>query len=391
MTEFDDIRPYNDAEVTEVLARLLRSPELVRAIVRLRFPRLGERWIRLLCPLASWVLRWRLRGVHTVRQVQEVVAELMQNMISQRVNELTVSGLEKLDPGKAYLFISNHRDIAMDPAFVNYTLNEHGFDTVRIAIGDNLLTKPYVSDLMRLNKSFIVNRSAASPREKFKAAKHLSSYIRHSIVEDRSNIWIAQREGRAKDGRDFTNAAVISMLALCKSKAQSYADYINDLHIVPVSISYQWDPCDALKTNELFSVRQHGKYQKAEHEDVGSIALGIAGTKGSVHLAFGDVLHGDFKDAEDVAAAIDQQVWDNYVLHPSNHLAYEMLRGEPAPYPVGARAGQFDAAEHTGCQQELQRRLQAIPEAQRDILLAMYANPVFSKQRTAGQGSSLNK
>ena len=138
---------------------------------------------------------------------------------------------------RPYLFISNHRDIAMDPAFVNWVLYQNGFKTLRIAIGDNLLTKPFASDLMRLNKCFIVNRSATSPREKLKAAKKLSAYMHHSLTQDKSNLWIAQREGRAKDSLDITNPAIISMLALNKPKQEAFGDYIASLNIVPVSIS----------------------------------------------------------------------------------------------------------------------------------------------------------
>lgn len=381
MTEFDDIRPYNDAEVAPTIARLLADQELIDAVARLRFPRLAGWMPWLLRPVVKRVLGQQLSGVASVQQLQQIVSHYLDSMIERRVDQLTVSGLDKLDKNTPYLFISNHRDIAMDPAFVNWALNKNGFATVRIAIGDNLLTKPYVSDLMRLNKSFIVKRSATSAREKFKASKHLSAYIHHSIVEERSSIWIAQREGRAKDGRDATNTAIISMVALSRPKTESFSDFIRASNIVPVSISYEWDPCDAAKAKELHAHVMHGRYEKRPHEDVASIAAGIAGDKGSVHIAFGDVLRGDYDSAEEVAAEIDRQVWSRYVLHPSNHLAYQQLHGQLSALPVSAAAKPFVAGAYKTQQEELQRRLAAVPEEQQKILLGIYANPVLSQLR----------
>lgn len=379
MTDFDDIRPYNDSEVRPVLDRLVKDPELINALCRLRFPKAGSGVNWLLKPLVAKALQRQFKGVDSVAGLQDLVSSYMDKMINKRVDRFTISGLDKLDPNKPYLFISNHRDIAMDPAFVNWALYLNGFDTVRIAIGDNLLTKPYVSDLMRLNKSFIVNRSAETNREKFKASKHLSAYMHHSIVEEKSNLWIAQREGRAKDGWDSTNSAVISMLALSKPKTTSLADYIRESNIVPVAISYEWDPCDAAKTNELHTLQQQGSYEKSEHEDVASIAAGIAGDKGSVHVAFGDVLQGEYESTDQVAAEIDQQVWRNYVLHPSNLFAYEMLNGESANLPVGADQKIFDGEDFHAEKLALMTRLCKVDESQRDILLGIYANPVKAK------------
>jgi 1-acyl-sn-glycerol-3-phosphate acyltransferase len=379
MTQFDDIRPFNDSEVAAAIARVLDSAELIDGVSRLRFPRLTQALPWLLRPLIKQVLRRQFRQVSSVRQVQEIVAVYLRGMIGKKVDQLTFSGLDHLDRSKRYLFISNHRDIAMDPAFVNWALYLNDFDTVRIAIGDNLLTKPYVSDLMRLNKSFIVNRSASSNREKFKASKHLSSYIHHSINEENSNIWIAQREGRAKDGLDATNSAIVSMLALSRPKSVDFADFVRELHIVPVAISYEWDPCDSAKANELYAFQQQGSYEKQEHEDVASIAAGIAGEKGCVHIAFGEPLNADFDSTDAVAAEIDRQVWGNYVLHPSNLLAYERLHGHLPELPVGAKATAFEPGQFNLQRQELERRLALVPEAQRDIFLGIYANPVVNK------------
>lgn len=379
MSEFDDIRPYNDSEVRPVIDRILDNPELIRAVTKLKFPRLGQVVPWLLHPLVKYVLKGQLANVTSVSDLQRLVANYMQAMVKQRVSSLTATGIDKLEPGKAYIFVSNHRDIAMDPAFVNLVLHEKGFDTVRIAIGDNLLTKDYVSDLMRLNKSFIVKRSATSPREKLKAAKHLSAFIYHSITAENSHIWIAQREGRAKDGRDKTNTAIISMLTLNRPKTEDFSDYIRELNIVPVAISYEWDPCDAAKVHELYSHKTHGAYEKGEHEDIASIAAGIAGEKGHVHVAFGDVLTGHYDDAEAVAAEVDRQVWSNYALHPSNFIAYRMQHGTMPDVSMGYPSQLAGSADMRKEEVLFQQRLATIAQDEQSIFLDMYANPVVSK------------
>lgn len=379
MTDFDDIRPYNDDEVRPVLDRILADPELADAVAKLKFPRLAGPLGFILRPLIRRVMTRQLAGVDSVDKFQLVVEKYMRHMIETTTTRLTSSGLNKLDPNEAYLFVSNHRDIAMDPAFVNWSLYHAGFKTLRIAIGDNLLTKEYVSDLMRLNKSFIVKRSVKSPREKLKAAKKLSAYIFHSLTEDKANIWIAQREGRAKDGNDVTNSAVVGMLTLNRPKTQDFADYLRSLKIVPVSISYEQDPCDTAKAHELHAQRTTGAYEKGDQEDVQSIAKGIAGQKGHVHVAFGDVLQGDFADSEAVAAEIDRQVWANQVLHPTNCFAYEARGGEPRALPYSDKAQPYEPSDLREERARFDLHIAGVPSEYRDIVLDMYANPVRNK------------
>ena len=379
MTEFDDIRPYNDEEVRPTLDRILADPELAKAITRLKFPRTHQAFAWALQPLVRRVLKKQLAHVNSVMDFQQVVEKYMAAMINSTTTALTTSGLENLNPQQAYLFVSNHRDIAMDPAFVNWTLYHNGCNTLRIAIGDNLLTKPYVADLMRLNKSFIVNRSAKAPREKLKAAKHLSAYIYHSIVNDNHNIWIAQREGRAKDGYDKTNSAVVGMFTLARTKATEFADYIRSLNIVPVSISYEFDPCDEAKARELYHQRTTGSYQKQEHEDVKSIAMGITGQKGHVHVAFGQVLDGNYQDTDEVVEEIDRQILQNYVLHSTNCLAYEQLHGVSPAVNYSDKHIPFSADKLGSQRTAFIQRIEQIPAEYRDIALAIYANPVKGK------------
>ncbi len=307
----------------------------------------------------------------------------MSRMIEDSTAGFSVSGLEALDADTPYLFMSNHRDITLDPAFTNYALYHNGFDTVRIAIGDNLLTKPYVSDLMRLNRSFIVKRSARGPREVFKAYRELSAYIRHSIQQDGAPVWIAHREGRAKDGVDRTEPAIIKMLAMSQDRKQeSFEDFVADLHIVPVAISYELDPCDALKAAELHQLSSTGSYEKAEHEDVASIAAGIRGNKGLVHVAFGEPLANSFDTPEAVATELDRQIIENYKLHGTSLYAWRALYGGEPPMELGELSGSCSEAE-------FERRMAAIPAAERNYALGIYANAITSKQKLREGDASL--
>ncbi len=377
---FNDIRPYNDAEVKPVLQRLLHDKELLTAIRELKFPR----WPAWLDPVVHPLLRAYLgaqtKHVDSVYDFQIVVKKYLQRAIEESTTDFTHSGIDALPRDKACLFISNHRDIAMDSAFVNYALHSKGLDTVRIAIGDNLLTKPFASDLMRLNKSFIVQRSAKGPRQILAAYKKLSAYIRQSIEQDKQPIWIAQREGRAKDGNDATEPAIIKMLSMSLTKGErSLSEHIAALNIVPVAISYEYDPCDLMKARELHAVAHAGEYAKAEHEDISSIAAGIAGNKGHVHVAFGTPLRGEFADADAVAAALDQQILTNYVLFPSNCIAWQQLH-ESAPKVLCGTAQQpFDSQKFAAEAELFKQRLRAYPDEQQALVLQMYARPVTNK------------
>ena len=369
MSSFDAIRPYHDGEVPEVVQRLLRDRELRRVVTRFFFPRAHQRWAWALQPGVALFLRWRLRGVRTVTDFQRRLEQPLGQVIARSTQQFTVSGLQQLAANQAYCFISNHRDIVMDPAFLNWALHQHGYQTVRIAIGDNLLSKPYIADLMRLNKSFVVLRSLTDRREKIQAARNLSAYINHSVVEDQANVWIAQREGRAKDGIDRTNPALIRMLTMNKPKEADLNTYLSALKIVPVAISYEYDPCDQMKANERYQQLERGGYQKAEHEDVRSIATGISGWKGRVHLSFGQpIVAQDFQNETEVALAIDRQMHRIYKLFETHETSHRWLRNHPdedAPSWVPAR---------------LRDRVMALPVEVRPYLLAQYANAVDLQQ-----------
>jgi hypothetical protein len=376
--KFADIRPYRDEEIIAVVRRLLSSREFLDVIASWRFGSLARMLPWLARPLVRGYLNWELRGVADIASMQQVIKNYMDRMISSSSCGFSSSGLDALPVEKSHLYMSNHRDIAMDPAFTNYALHQQQRDTVRIAIGDNLLTKPWVSDLMRLNKSFIVKRSLSSPREFLAATKVLSAYIAHSLLQESASVWLAQREGRAKDGRDRTEPAIIKMLSMSRNKAeQSFEEHIETLAIVPVAISYELDPCDALKASELYQRDSQGSYEKGEQEDVASIGQGIAGNKGRVHVSFGTALSGierDLSTPAAVAAEVDRQVVQLYCLHPTNVYAYRMLQGEDAALPADLYLEEGDCSRA-----EFEARINAMPEAHRPYALGIYANAISSK------------
>ncbi|MBQ0719406.1 MAG: 1-acyl-sn-glycerol-3-phosphate acyltransferase [Gammaproteobacteria bacterium] len=378
---FDDIRPYNDDEFAKVFTRLIGEREFVDTLASMKFSRLF-RWLPwLLRPLIRKTMRQSFADVRSVRDFQEIIGAQMHKLLDKDASQLTVRGLDKLDPKQSYLFISNHRDIAMDPALTILALHQNNMDSVRIAIGDNLLTKPFVSDLMRLNKSFIVRRSTKGRREKLAALKHLSAYIRFSLQQEHQSIWIAQREGRAKDGLDGTETALLKMLALCKAKTESFGEVIQGLNVVPVSLSYEWDPCDSAKAKELYAHQNEGAYEKAEHEDIASIYRGIVGNKGHIYVTFGDLLSTPFADAATMAAEIDRQIIGNYRLQATHWIAYERLHGLPEQ---AAQAKASLVADWQAVAQAFDERLEAIPQEHRDTLLAAYANPVVQYLQHCG-------
>lgn len=359
---YKDIRPYNDEEVGDALNAILQNDEFISAVTQYQFPKASANFAWLLKPFVRIFMAGKVGEVDSIYDFQMLVANYMKKMIARTTTKLTCSGIDQLDPEESYLFISNHRDIAMDPAFVNWVRHQYGMDTVRIAIGDNLLRKPYVSDIMRLNKSFIVNRSATG-REMMKALTQLSSYIDHSISGGNS-IWLAQREGRAKDGNDVTDPAILKMLYMAHRKSRSFGEQAKRLNIVPVSISYEYDPCDYLKANELHAKATDGGYEKSQYEDIASIVKGITGNKGHVHVAFGAPIEQDFETPEALAEEIDKQIIANYYLHPSNLLAAD----ENADVNVADKEG-------------LQARLSRVSDGARDILRQMYANPVINQKK----------
>ncbi|WP_163832823.1 1-acyl-sn-glycerol-3-phosphate acyltransferase [Spartinivicinus ruber] len=381
MDKYEEIRPYHDHEVREVVDRLLYDDGFLESLAKFKLGKLATKLGPIIKPCVRWLLRRELKSVNDVTSLQIVVEKYVDRVIRLTTTDVTFSGVDKLDKQQSYLFISNHRDIVLDPAFVNFALYHNNMKTPRLAIGDNLLTRPFVSDLMRLNKSFIVRRSVQGKREKLAAYQLLSSYINDSLKENES-IWIAQREGRAKDGNDFSEAAIIKMLQLSqRGKDISFSDFINQLKIVPVAISYEYDPCDWLKARELYQKERDGHYQKANNEDVQSIVKGIRGFKGHVHIAFGEPLTGEFDTPQQVAEAIDQRILMDYRLYPANYFAYDKLGEGQQSLNWEQVKEEFPNLDLSARRQRFEERLTSCTAAWQPWLLRMYANPVINKKK----------
>jgi hypothetical protein len=385
MQEFDAIRPYSDEETPAAINNLVSDTEFLDMVGRFKAPTIA-RWAPAL--LRGWVRRWLIRRFGSVTRINDLQARLsgyVGELVGNTTSHVTQSGLENLSKTGAYLFISNHRDIVFDPMVVNYLLFMNGFNTTRIAIGDNLLSNRVFAEMMRLNKSFVVRRNMTSPREMRDAYLMLSGFISHSI-DHNENIWIAQREGRAKDGLDLTDAAIIKMFYMSHKKSGlSFSEAMNRLHIVPVSIAYEYDPCDLDKARELETRARTGQYAKTKDEDTESIMKGLTGYKGHVHVHFGQPI----ADAEDnpkaFAARIDGEMHANYHLHSSNLVAYQQRSIHPEAHSIEdsvsdsvVTAEIWSPADIEAAEAEMERRLNACDPAAQPYLLDMYANPVVS-------------
>ncbi|WP_148862778.1 lysophospholipid acyltransferase family protein [Marinobacter fonticola] len=395
MQDFDSIRPYRDNETRGVLDRLGNDREFLELIGRFKAPTLTR-----LTPAITrfWISRWLQKefgDADTIDALQARLYHFVDQLVHKTTTRVTVSGLDGLDRNKAYLFLSNHRDIVFDPMVVNYLLVANGFRTARIAIGDNLLQNRLFAELMRLNKSFVVKRSMSSPREMRDTYQTLSAFIHHSIDENQS-VWIAQREGRAKDGLDITDPAIIKMFYMSQKKTGlSFAESMNNLNIVPVSIAYEYDPCDIPKARELEARARTGSYQKHADEDTDQIMQGLTGYKGHVHVHFGEPISHAPDMAKDLAAQIDADMHRHYHLHASNLIAHDMSQvhqlsrqTEPQTPETVETAEAYTPADLAAAKAELERRLSRTSESFKPFLLAMYANPVSSMLKASVSATS---
>jgi len=352
---FDDIRPYNDQEVAKACQELLTHPALISVFDYLKIPILPD--------------YYAVNGISSMQL--NIVKPVAERILEMSSSGLTTSGLDGLaeQDGRGYLFISNHRDIVLDPALMIYAIDIKGYRPVQIAVGDNLLTSPLVTQLIRANRSFIVRRNLPK-KEQIEASTKLSAYIWQQVQSGQS-VWIAQREGRAKDGNDVTNPALISMLYLSQRGSMFFPEFVRKLNIVPVSISYEFDPCDEMKAKELRTAEASGgRYEKAKGEDLLAIVQGITGFKGHIHIAFGQPLNRRFFRAKDVARELDRQIIENYRLWPSNLVADELLHHDPARVTLEER-------------ERFLERIHRWTENLRPYLLRMYANPVRNKKKLA--------
>ena len=369
--EFADIRPYEGQEFTDALSRLLANKNLITVFRRQAWPAFPEFLAPVVDTVCHWYLKMLVGKVKTSDELHSLILErLIKLVIKNTMTEFTSTGSEDLEEGKHYLFMSNHRDIAMDPVVVDYMIIRRGFPSFQTAFGDNLLSSREVSDAIRINKAFIVQRGL-DPLAQLKSSLTLSRYIRESIY-NKDSIWIAQREGRAKDGDDKTNPAIIKMFALCnRQSGMTFTQYINSLNITPVSISYEFDPCDRLKAREaarrMEKSLRNEVYEKRKNEDFISIVLGIQNKKGRVHVAFGKPLYReDWRNAKEVAQAVDEFILTHYKLWPSNYLAYDIMHN----------TDKYVKHYTKEYRDKFMARFRRLPPTTLPLVLGVYAKPV---------------
>lgn len=366
MDNFDDIRPYRDEEVPEVLSRLVDDPNALRGVAVFAAPWCYRLAPRLTLAAAKHGLSRQIRELDSVDALQLAVTGYFEKLIRRTTSGFTWDGVDSLDRNRPHLFVSNHRDIALDSGFMNYALCSSGHKTTQIGVGDNLFTNGTAIDLMRLNKSFSIARTETGAKAQFAALMKTSCYIR-SVIESGESVWIAQREGRAKDGVDQSNPALFKMFLLAyRENFRSFEEWLERVALVPVSISYELDPCADAKAKELYFLDRDGKYDKNEGEDIRSMAKGIFGFKGRVHVSFGARVQGQFEQAEDLACYVDQTIVRNLKTYPTHVLA---LDGAAELEPRIRKA--------------FYKTLDGCPREHRKFVLAQYANQLRHKRDVA--------
>ena len=374
LTEFEGISPYNDEEASEALGKLAEHPAVAMVSQKL-FPNEAPDFLKNI-----------LKQIKTVDQFQEIVmAKFVRWAIENTAHNFSYDGISNINADKKYLILSNHRDIILDPAITQLVLYMNGLPMTEIAVGDNLITSKEIEYMIRSNRMIKVIRGV-SARELYLSSQMLSRYIRLNITNNRRSIWLAQRQGRTKDGYDMTEQGLLKMLDM--SGDGDFQKNFEELNIVPMSISYEFEPCDILKAREILISRTQ-KYVKASGEDWNSIMVGIMQPKGNIHLHIGTPL-----TSEEIAAAaqcdkndryqlirnaVDKRVVEGYKLWPNNYLAYDILNSTDkysANYSAEDKAKFLAYMEHQlgTVEPELNK------EELREVFLGIYANPVLAKE-----------
>ena len=372
MDPFKNIRPYADAEVAEVLQSLVNNPSVLKALIGFQFPGILAK-----VPLVKFFVKQKLisqiKTIHTIDDYQMIFKDLMEKVVKESIASFEVNGLEKLNKNENYLYISNHRDISLDAALLALHLHKSGFRTFNIAVGNNLMEEDWASDLFRLNKSFIIQRSGGTKKEIYSGLSLASQFIYQSIFRDNTSVWIAQKQGRAKDGVDATDPAMLKMIHLTERKLQSEASYFNSLKVVSVSISYEYDPNDKLKAKELDLLQSNSEYVKEKDEDLQSIANGIIGIKGNVSINLSEPMK--FAEADDyqiISNKITQSIISSYKLHASNYAACNLLG-------IDFTQDSYSSEEIAEAEKKLNLRVKPLKIGAQSKLLEQYANPVIRK------------
>ncbi len=373
---FDDIRPFEDSEVNDNL-RLLLEDKQFEGILQFVFQD-KERIEQ---------IKFALTNIHSVKELQlGFMYKLIEDLIINKSTDgLMVSGLDNLDKKTSYLFISNHRDILLDSALMNYLIAREGMNTTEIAIGNNLLIENWIDIIVKLNRAFVVRRNLPV-RELFVASQKLSEYVRRDITEKNSSVWIAQREGRTKDGNDKTQTSLLKMLNL--SNVKELGEGFKELKIVPLSISYEIEPCGFSKVYEIYKKKTEG-YEKTQEDDLRSMGEGLIRPKGRVHFGFGQPINMQIDSIdqsepvqvqiEKIAEIIDRQIYASFKIWPNNYIAEDILNNSDA-----------NQSEYSGEQFEkfntmLTEAVETIPgdkDVIREMFLQMYVNPIINKRNT---------
>lgn len=371
MSKFDKIRPYYDTEVNHALKELVNHP-MMKAMMNFAYPNLDD---------AIW--KEQLLRTYSIRDFQINFAyQAIKKILEKTSDGLTTSGFEKLEPNTAYYFISNHRDIILDTSLLNVCLFDHDLIMTASAIGDNLVKKDFLLKLSKLNRNFIVQRGLP-PRELLQSSKLLSEYMYHLVSRENRSVWIAQREGRTKDGNDATHQGVLKMIAMANDE-KDVMDFFKKIKLVPVSISYEYDPTDALKMPQLMAEANDEIYIKEKNEDFITLLSGIIGQKKRIHIHVGDVLEQEIdqikaendnnnKQIQALAQAIDDSILQSYKLWPTNFIAYDLLHN------TTTYSSMYTEKEKQLFERRLELRINADDTKQKESFLAMYANPVINK------------
>ncbi|MCQ2114156.1 MAG: acyltransferase [Bacteroidaceae bacterium] len=380
MNNFDDIRPYNPDELQDVYTRLLNA-EGFKVVLATIFPNV---------PMDD--IEKKMRACKTNLEFQkDFCAPFLQGLVKKLSTGIEMDS-SAIDITKRHTFVSNHRDIILDSAFLSLCLLLNGCDTtVEIGIGDNLLIYPWIRDLVRLNKSFIVQRGL-SLRETLLSSKHMSEYMHYAINEKHENLWIAQREGRSKDSSDITQPSILKMMAMGGNG--SMKERLIDMHICPLCISYEYDPCDYLKAKEFQLKRDDPNYKKQPQDDLINMQTGLMGYKGHIHFQCtpcideyvqslpDDMQKSDFFD--NVAAHINKEIHRSYRIYSVNRIAYDLLEGNVS-YDGYTDADKKAFDTYVSRQVSKVDLMDKDDAFLRDCILKMYANPLRNFQKAIGR------
>jgi hypothetical protein len=369
---FEMLRPYYDHETEEVMKRIAVDTTYHKAMAYL-WPGISR--------------EEAIQKALATKSPFEFQTGYMHHAIWSIVNStstgLSYSGLDKLDKNKAYLYIANHRDILLDSAILQIILDKEGFETTEITFGSNLMEQGFITDFGKMNRMFMVKREG-NVKELYDISRQLSAYLRHTVLDKNVSVWIAQRNGRTKDGNDLTQTGLLKMLNM--SGGKDFKKNFSELNIVPLSISFEYEPCDFLKVQESYLSSLHSKYVKAPGEDLNSILTGIKQPKGKIHLAFGRPVREELEEISTtanenekirlLAMAIDKQIHQDYKLYAVNHIAYDLLN------KTNVFESAYTEEEKTNFLTYIDTHIANMngePEVLRQLFFKLYANPVVNK------------